>query len=124
MSDPARRGRNALAVRDAWGAQAPDWIAALAEACDASNQTQVGKRLGLSGAAVNQALRRTYRGKLDRMEQRVRGELMRETVDCPVLGDISKRECLDHQGLAFAPINPLRVRLYTACRSCSHRRTS
>lgn len=106
------------------GGDVPDWIWALAEACDRASQGQVAKRLGISAAVVNQVLGRAYKGRLDRVEARVRGELMQETVACPVLGALSKRECLDHQAAKFAATNPLRVRLYRACRTCPHREGS
>lgn len=99
----------------------PDWIAALAAECDKTSQGQAAKRLGISSAAVNQVLANVYKGRLDRVETRVRGELMRETVACPVLGDISRRDCLDHQKRKFAATNPMRVRLFAACKSCPNK---
>lgn len=104
-----------------WGAKPPDWIAALAAECDRTSQGQCATRLGISSAAVNQVLGHAYKGRLDRIEQRVRGELMRETVVCPVLGEISRRDCLDYQARKFRPTNPLRVQLYTACPACPNR---
>lgn len=118
-------GTNANANRAArfWGANAPDWIAALAVECDRTSQGQCAARLGISPALVNQVLGHSYKGRFDRIEQRVRGELMRETVDCPVLGEISRRDCLDHQARArsFRATNPLRRALYAACPICPNR---
>lgn len=108
-------------ARGAWGAGMPAWVRALAEACDKSSQGKVAERLGNSAAVVNQVLGRLYKGRLDRVEQRVRGELMRETVRCPVLGEISKRDCLDHQGRRFSATNPVRVKLYQSCPVCPNR---
>src|SRR6266571_366108 len=71
---------NALTVARKWGAHPPAWILALAEECDRSSQGKAAKRLGVSTTVVNQALQNLYEGRLDRFEQRVRGELMRETV--------------------------------------------
>ncbi len=106
------------------GGEVPEWIWALAEACDCSSQGQIAKRLGISPAVVNQVLGNAYKGRLDRVEARVRGELMRETVRCPVLAAISKRDCLDHQKAKFSATNPLRVRLYRACKTCPNREDS
>lgn len=114
---------NVNRVARLWGANAPDWIRALAAECDRSSQGECAARLGISPAVVNQVLGHSYKGRLDRVEQRVRGELMRETCDCPVLGEISRRDCLDHQVRAktFRPTNPMRVRLYAACPACPNR---
>jgi hypothetical protein len=99
----------------------PDWIAALAAECDKTSQGRTAQRLGISSAAVNQVLGASYKGRLDRVEARVRGELMRETVACPVLGELSRRDCLDHQGRKFSAANPTRVKLYRACKDCPNR---
>lgn len=112
---------NLQTARDSWGAKPPAWIVALAEACDASSQSRVSVRLGISAAVVNQALKNTYAGRLDRVEERVRGELLRETVACPVLGEITKRECLDNQNRGYEATNPTRVKLFQTCRKCHFR---
>jgi len=117
-------GPNALMVARKWGAHPAAWILALAEECDRSSQGKAAKRLGVSPTVVNQALQNAYMGRLDRLEQRVRGELMRETVQCPVLGVITKRECLDHQSRPYEATNPMRVRLFQACPRCPNRRES
>ena len=105
----------------AWGANPPDWIKALVTACDRGSQGKVAERLGISTAVVNQVLGNSYKGRLDRVEQRVRGELMKETVSCPVLGPLSRRDCLDHQGRKFRPTNPLRAKLHQTCPTCPNR---
>lgn len=116
---------NLTLVGDAWCGAPPDWVSALAEECDRTNQTATAKRIGVSAAMINQALRATYRGDIARLEARVRGELMRETLTCPVLGEISPRRCQDEQTRPYAATNLLRRELYAACRTCSHnRRTS
>ena len=94
-----------------------DWYVALRQACDASSQSRVAMRLRVSPAVVNQVLRGRYAGRVDRVEQRVRGELMSQVVDCPVLGEISTRRCLDEQRRPFAPTSPQRVTLFKACRN-------
>jgi len=113
---------NAALVREHWGADAPDWVIALAVECDRTNQTRTGELLGVSGALVNQVLRAAYGmngkpGRLDLFAQRVRGELLKETVNCPVLRVISARRCLDEQAKPYANTNPLRVQVYKACRA-------
>jgi len=113
---------NAANVRASWGVRPPEWVSALAEACDATSQGKVAARLGVSPTVVNQALKNCYGGRLDHFEQRVRGELMRETVPCPILAEITKRECLDHQERGYEATNSMRVRLFQMCRRCPNRR--
>lgn len=112
---------NVAAARHAWGKAAPEWVIVLAEVCDKTSQAAVARDLGVSGAQINQALRNTYAGRLDRLEQRVRGALMGECVQCPVLGEITRRRCIDEQGRPYAATNALRVELRRACKGCSNR---
>ncbi len=95
-----------------------DWYAALVQACKASSQSKVALRLGVSTSRVNGVLRGRYKGRVDLVAARVRGELMHEVIECPILGEISKRRCLDEQRRPFAPTSPQRVMLFKACRSC------
>lgn len=85
-------------------------------------QVAVARVLGISAAAVNQALKGTYRGDVDGIEQRIRGALMAVTVVCPVIGEISTKQCLDEQRRPMVFTNPLRVRLHRACKTCPHRK--
>jgi hypothetical protein len=113
---------NVTLAKSCWGDAAPEWIISLAEACDAahSSQAAVSRRLGVSGAMINQALRNCYAGRMDKLETRVRGELMNERVGCPVLGDITKRKCLDEQSRPYAATNAVRVELRRACARCAN----
>jgi hypothetical protein len=98
-----------------------DWMDVLRAACAASSQAKVAARIGISTTVVNHVLNDKYKGRLDRVAERVRGELMRATVECPVLGELSRRVCLDHQQRPFSATNPTRVQLYFACRrGCVH----
>jgi hypothetical protein len=94
-----------------------DWIAALAAECERTSQGKAAKRLGVSGAVVNQALRGNYCGRLDRLEQRVRGELMASTLVCPELGTISTKQCQDEQATPYHTASRMRVAVYRACRA-------
>jgi DNA-binding transcriptional regulator YdaS (Cro superfamily) len=105
----------------AWGKKVPDWITVLALKCDESTQEKVGKLLGISGSAVNQAIGNVYKGRIDRIEACVRGEFMRAVVTCPVLGEISTRDCITNQTMKFRPTNDLRVRLRRTCPICPNR---
>jgi len=107
----------------AWETPLPDWVRALAEAADASSQREVGRRIDYSPAVVNQVLGRTYGGDLGRVETAVRGALLAETVDCPVLGPLAKDRCLEEQAKPFSPTSQMRVQLYRACKTCPNRRS-
>jgi len=99
-----------------------DWIEVLREACKPpSSQADVARRLGVSRTMVSLALQGRYEGNLGRLESLVRGTFMAETVDCPVMGIISRRTCLDEQTRPFAPTNPQRVQVWRACRTCGRR---
>jgi hypothetical protein len=98
-----------------------NWLEVLKAECDQVSQACVARRLGVSGAMINQALKGLYKGNLSRLETLVRGTFMQETVECPVLTRISKRQCMDEQARPFAPTNPQRVQVYLACKDCSNR---
>jgi hypothetical protein len=106
-----------------WGDTPPDWIVALAGACDQSSQAHIGRELDISPARVNQVLGRSYKGRMDRVEQLVRGQYMKATVMCPVLGEISTRDCQENQqrNVKFRATNPLRVALRKNCPICPNR---
>jgi len=117
---------NVEKVRRAWGDAAPEWLIILAEACDGVGQTVIAKKLGTSSTVVSQAISNCYPSPLTTLEQRVRGELMREQVSCPVLGPITRRRCLDEQSRPYAATNALRVELRRTCPRCTNymRRTA
>lgn len=94
-----------------------NWLDVLRIACDNTSQAKVATKLGVSPAVVNQCLKGTYKGRVDRIENLVRGVYMKLTVRCPVLGEISTRVCQDTQDQKFASTNPQRVAVYKACRN-------
>ncbi|SFD72580.1 hypothetical protein SAMN05428997_14610 [Bosea sp. CRIB-10] len=109
-------------ARRGWGETMPPEIRALAEACKAESSRRVAKRIGYSDATVSFALANKYQnGDLPKLFARIRGALMGETVECPILGEITKDQCLDNQGKPFSTANPARARLYRACRRCPNR---
>lgn len=106
------------------------WLEALREACAASTQAEVARRLALAGdgkypspAVINQVLGGRYTGNIVRLRALVEGVLLAEYVDCPVLGDLPRQRCLEHQSRrgTFAPTNPSRVLLFKVCPTCEHR---
>ena len=112
-------------ARTAWGDPPPDWIVALAEACNAETQTAVGKKIGYAGSTISQVLSDTYKGgDMVRFEQVVRGALMAETVTCPVMNsEIGRDVCLGWQKRPFSTASANAVRMYHGCRKgCPHSR--
>jgi hypothetical protein len=101
--------------------QAP-WVDELRSACAASTQKAVGKRIGYSASVVNQVLKGIYPGDLVAVQRAVETELMSRTVDCPVLGDLARSACIEHQQAKARNTNPMRVQLALACPKCPHRR--
>lgn len=97
-----------------------DALAALQQLCaqPGQNQSKVAARLGVSDAAVSSALRGKYIGNVDRLAERIRGELLNATVACPVLGEITSRICQDEREKPFHSANPTRVQLWRACKQC------
>lgn len=101
----------------------PDALVALQQAVKQyGTQVAVAEELGISAAAVNQCLHNKYRGDTASIELRIRGALMKVNVQCPVLGQLSTKDCLDNQTRKVTFTNPLRVRLAKACASCPNRR--
>lgn len=97
-----------------------DALQALRAACEAkgSNQAKVAARLKVSDATISSALRGKYIGNVERLAERIRGELLNTVVACPVLGEISARICQDEREKPFSAHNSQAVRLWRTCRSC------
>lgn len=83
-------------------------------------QAVIARRLDVSEATISSAIKGRYIGNVDKLAERIRGELLSQTVACPILGQISTRICQDERGKPFHTANPMRVRLWQACRSCVH----
>ena len=97
------------------------WIEVLRAECERTSQSAVAARVGMSATVISQALSGNYPGRIENLKKRVEGALMAQTVGCPVLGEIPRNECLDHQLRKFSAANRQRVMLYQACRGgCVH----
>lgn len=103
-----------------------DVLTALQDACrprdkgGLGSQAAVAAKLKVSDATISSALRGKYIGNVDRLAERIRGELLKATVACPVLGEISARICQDEREKPFSAHNPQAVRLWRACKRCPH----
>ena len=107
-------------ARAAWGDALPEWVLVLAQECEATSQNKAAAKIGRSAAVVSTLLGAKYPGDLAAIEELVRGALMREVVQCPVLGDLPKNECAHWRKRAkdFAGTNALNVRMYRSCNRC------
>ncbi|MEJ1402534.1 MAG: XRE family transcriptional regulator [Candidatus Sedimenticola sp. (ex Thyasira tokunagai)] len=105
-----------------------DWIKALRQEAARTSQLAAATLIGYSPSVVNQVLKGTYGGEnggdLKAVEESVRGAIMGATIDCPVIGEIPRNRCIDHQRRSgsFAATNPLRVQLHRHCPTCPNRR--
>lgn len=109
-------------AQQSWGEPLPDWIEALARACDERTQRETAIRVGYSQAVVNQVLGRSYPGDYASVEAAVRGALMGMVVDCPIYGPIARDACQRNQRLPKGPTgDPARRALRAACPVCPHR---
>jgi DNA-binding transcriptional regulator YdaS (Cro superfamily) len=88
------------------------------------SQTAVARDLGVSPAVVNHLLKDRYPGDVATMADRIRGQYLAETVNCPVMGELGRRHCLDYQARPLAHTNPQRARLFHACKTCPNRRVA
>ncbi len=96
---------------------AAPWLQALRAEKDRTSGARTAERLGVSEATVSQVLSGTYKANAVRIERRVRGELMGEQVDCPVLMEISLRVCQDVQERKRGEgSNPQYQQAWFACR--------
>ena len=100
-----------------------EWIDALRVEVRRTSCKAAGQLIGMSATVVSQVLNGRYPGSLENVRQRVEGALLSRTVACPILGDLPRHECMDHQRRPFAATNAQRVKLYQACRNgCPHSR--
>lgn len=93
----------------------PDWVAALASACDASGLRATAARLGVSPALVSLTIGNQQRST-EMIEPRVRSRIMAPMRACPELGLIEEAACLHQQAQPLVTSNPARLALYRACR--------
>ena len=105
-------------ARERWPEPIPDWVVALAEACTAKTQAEVGRQLGYSGSAISATLGNTYGGDVAEIAERVRGAFLGREVDCPRKGRMRRDVCMAWQAKPFAQTSSDRVAMFHACRSC------
>ncbi|MCG2606745.1 MAG: hypothetical protein KBO60_27200, partial [Achromobacter sp.] len=87
-------------AREFWGEALPDWVAALALACDRESQNKVARRIERSASMVSSILRNRYPADTGLVEDIVRGHFMNTNVNCPVQGEIGLQVCRKWRGKA------------------------
>jgi DNA-binding transcriptional regulator YdaS (Cro superfamily) len=87
------------------------------------SQATAAAKIGYSPSVVNQVLKGTYKGDLKSVQRAVEGALMGATVECPVIGELSRARCIEYQRAGFRATNPMRVALSRACPTCPNRRS-
>jgi transcriptional regulator with XRE-family HTH domain len=87
-----------------------------------TSQARVAREIGMSPAAINQAVQGKYQGDVEKLLTRVAERYGAETTVCPVLGEITLGRCADERKRPFAASSPLRVRIYRACKQCDNNR--
>mgnify|MGYP006435551199 CR=1 FL=1 len=95
-----------------------DWVETLRLAVAKDGQRKVAEVLGCSRPLVSQLLNGTYNSPTDRWRRKVEAEYDRESVPCPILGEISADRCRTERSQGFRATNPIRVRLSQTCPTC------
>lgn len=106
-------------ARAAWGPM-PDWVEALALACDRGSARQVARLLGVSAAYVSWAIHGDRPQYHEPVRAAVRSRLMGETIACPVLGEIAPDRCRELRADRSRPLGPIQRRLRETCPDCLH----
>lgn len=101
-----------------------DLLTLLKKEVEAKGPAQVAREIGYSAAAVSQVANDKYPGDPTNILTRVEEIYGGSTVDCPGLGEeISLAKCADWRRKQFGNTNPLRVRMFQACKICDRRKT-
>lgn len=110
----------------AHGEPLADWINELARLADQIGLGGCVERINYSRSAISNVINGKYgKGDLIRFESMVRGALMSETVECPILGRIGRDRCLTEQNEPFRATSAFRAQLFHACRNgCANARPS
>lgn len=110
-------------AQDAWGKSCPEWVLEWARYANRNTGTLAAKKVNYSLATFSYVMANKYTGDIQRVELKVRGALMSETVMCPIVGEIGRDRCLDEQKMGHTGASSVRAKIYRACRGgCPHSR--
>lgn len=101
-----------------WGEDMPDWVRALASACDTSGQRIVAGQLDYSKTVVSLVVKGTYTGDLKAVETAVNAKLMNAQIDCPVVGELALAACLKNQVPPARYTNSDQIKFAQRCPEC------
>lgn len=124
-SSPSSKTDFLANAREAFGDALPDWVEVLANEANRTSATAAAKRIGYSPSVVSGICRGKYeKGDWEKVEAKVRGVFMGALIECPVLGEIGRDQCVDEQKKKHIGTSALRTALYHKCRSgdCPHSR--
>ena len=107
-----------------WRGGLPEWVAALAHACDLGSQTAMARQLGVNDAYLSYAIRNVKPEYHARVEEAVRSRLMGEDVEGPVMGEIPVDVCGRNRRSRLRPLGPVQKALRQTCPTCIHNRKS
>ena len=96
------------------------WREALKFACQQKTQAKIAKQLGYSPTTISLVLNGEYKGNDKNIQEAVEKHLLKVTVLCPVIGEITKLHCGENQQKPFSSASRQSVKLYKACRECKH----
>ncbi len=108
-------------ILEHWLPEPPDYILALASACEMSSQSKVAQKIGYSGSVVSSVLHNKYPGDLDAVEEKIRATLMQALVECPAIGhEIELATCLENQSHVKAKnrSSTYRLSMMNHCPTC------
>lgn len=102
---------------------APDLLQLFKSKVAANGTAQVARDIGYSTTAVSQVANDKYSGDPAKILARVEEVYGGSFVQCPGLGEqLSLAKCADWRRKPFAGTNPLRVRMFQACKVCEVRK--
>jgi len=112
-------------ARKAWGSALPDWVEVLAIECGRTSANRVADKLDRSSSVISQVLHRKYSADMRHIEERVRGVYLDGKLHCPAIGEMAVHACQDwrQKSRTFAAGNPMRTRMFRACRMCPRNQT-
>lgn len=97
------------------------WLEALQVRATRVPLSVVASEIGYSKSTVSRVLNDSYGGDINAVKHAVQRAYLKNMVECPLLGDIERDQCLRHQNRPFAVTNPMRVQLHRACKTCPNK---
>ena len=114
---PSGAQSNVDRARIAYG-EPPEWILVLARECDASDQKQVGARIGRSGGYISLNLSKKYPARMTEAERLVRSLIASDRIECPLFGNMPLVRCIRTRRRKGAPTNNLDRMAASHCPKC------